>query len=79
MVGVGPGNKECNFSDVSGVARENPPSEGGRDSTSLNVGNDIVGKKPERSGLGPHNTREVVRENPLGEVFELRNSSPDVV
>ena len=29
-------------------------------------------------GLGPNNVREVVRVNPLGEVFELRNTSPDV-
>ena len=45
----------------------------------LSVGNDIVGEQPEYAGLGPHNAREVVRKNPLGEVFELRNSSPDVV
>ena len=46
MVGRGPIYQGCNSSDVSGVAREIPLSEGGRDGTSLNVGNDIVGKKP---------------------------------
>ena len=70
--------QECNSFDVSGVAREISPSEGGRDGTSLNVGNDIVVEKPKHSGLGPHNAREVVCRNPLGEMFELRNSPPDV-
>ena len=46
---------------------KNPPSEGGRDGTSLNVGSDIVGKKLKHSGLRPHNAREVVRENPPSE------------
>ena len=78
MVGLRPSHQECNSSDVSGVAREIPPSEGGRDGTSLNVGNEIVGNKPKHSELGPHNVRDVVRENPLGKVFELRNYSPDV-
>ena len=68
MVGLRPSHQECNSSDVSGVARELPPSEGGRDGTSLNVGNDIVEKKPEHAGLGPHDVREVVRVNPLGGV-----------
>ena len=79
MVGSGPSHQGCNPSYVSGVERENPPSEGGRDGTSLNVGNDIVGKKPKHSGLGIHNAREMVCENSLGEVFELHNSLPDVV
>ena len=78
MVGLGPRHQECNSSDLSGVARKILPSEGGRGGTSLNVGNDIVGEKPECLGLGPNNVREVVRVNPLGEVFELRNTSPDV-
>ena len=64
---------------MSGVAREIPPSKGGRDGTSLNVGNDIVGEKPEHAGLGPHDVGELVRENSLGGVFELRNTSPNVV
>ena len=55
------------------------PSEGGRDGTSLSVDNDIVGEKPECSELGPHDVRKVVLVNPLGEEFELRNTSPDVV
>ena len=64
---------------MSGVAREIPLSEGGRDDTSLNVCNDIVGEKPEHAGLGPHDVREMVRRNPLGEMFELHNSPSDVV
>ena len=78
MVGLGPSYQECDSYDVSGVAREIPPSEGGRNDTSLNVGTDIVGKKPKHSGHGPHNAREVLRLNTVGEVFELRNSPPDV-
>ena len=50
MVGSGPSHQGCNPSDVSEVAREIPPTEGGRNDTSLNVGNDIVGNKPEHSG-----------------------------
>ena len=42
MVGPGPSHQECNSSDVSGVARENPSSEGVYDDTTLNVGIDIV-------------------------------------
>ena len=77
MVGLLPKHKERNSYDVSGVAREIPPSEGGQDGTSLNVGYDLVGNKPKNSRLDPHNAREVIRENPLGKVLELRNSSPD--
>ena len=79
IVVLRPRHQECNSADVSAVAREISPSEGGRDGTSLNVGNNITGKKPKHSALGRNNTREVVRGNLLGEVFELRNSSPDVV
>ena len=64
MAGLGPSHHECNSSDVSGVARENPPSEGGCNGTSLNVNFDIVGEKPKHSGLGLHNVREVVRLSP---------------
>ena len=66
MVGLGFTHQECNSSDVTGVAREIPTSEIGRDGTSLNLGNDIVGKKPENAGLGPQDLREMVRVNPLG-------------
>ena len=38
MVGLGPSHQECDFYDVSGVAREILPSEGGRNVTSMNVG-----------------------------------------
>ena len=68
-VGLGPIHQERNSSDVSGVAREIPPCEGGRDGTSLDVGIDIVGENPEHAGLGLHDVREVVRVNPLGGVF----------
>ena len=61
MVGLGTSPQECDSYDMSGVARENSPSEGGRDGTSLNVGSDIVGEETKHSGLGPHNAREVVR------------------
>ena len=47
MVVLRPSHQEFNSSDVSGVAREIPPSVGGRGGTSLTVGNDIVGEKPE--------------------------------
>ena len=79
MVVQGPRHQECNSSDVSGVAREISQSEGGRDGTSLNVGNDIVGEKPEHAGIGSHDVREVVRVNPREGVFELHNYPPDVV
>ena len=78
MVGLRARHPGNNSHDVSAVAREIPQSEGGRDGTSLNVGNDIVGEKPNHAGLGPHDVREVVRVNPLGELFELRNSPPYV-
>ena len=57
MVGLGLRHQECNFYDVSGVAREISPSEGDRDGTLLNVSNNTVGNKPKHSGLGPHNAR----------------------
>ena len=60
------------------VARENAPSAVGREGTTLNVGNDIVGETPLSSWLGPYNISGVALLNPLGEVFELRNTSPDV-
>ena len=43
---------------MSGVTCEIPPSKGGRDGTSLNVGCDIVGKKPEHAGLVPHDVHK---------------------
>ena len=76
MVGLGSRHQGSNYSDVSGVAREIPPSEGGRNGTSLNVGIDIIGVG--HSGQGPHNAYEVIRVNSLGEVSELRKSPPDV-
>ena len=52
MVGLRPSQEECDSSDVSGVAREISPSEGGSNGTSLNVGIDIVGEKPKHLGQG---------------------------
>ena len=57
---------------------KNAPSAVGREGTTLNVGSDIVGETPLSSGLGPYNVSGVALLNPLGEVFELRNTSPDV-
>ena len=50
------------------VVRENAPSAVGRDATTLNVGNNIVGETPLSSGLGPYNVSGVAFLNPLGEV-----------
>ena len=41
------------------VARENAPSAVGREGTTLNVGNDIVGETPLSSRLGPYNVSGV--------------------
>ena len=60
------------------VSRENAPSAVGREGTTLNVGNDIVVETPLSSGLGLYDVSGVALLNPLGEVFELRNTSPDV-
>ena len=60
------------------VARENSPSAVGHEGTTLNVGDDIVGETPLSSGLGPYNVSGMALLNPLGEVFELRSTSPDV-
>ena len=78
MVGLGPSYQGCDSFDACVVARENAPSAVGREGTTLNVGNDIVGETPLSSGLGPYNVSGVALLNPLGEVFELRNTSPDV-
>uniref|UniRef100_A0AAV1V4G4 Uncharacterized protein n=1 Tax=Peronospora matthiolae TaxID=2874970 RepID=A0AAV1V4G4_9STRA len=43
MVGLGPSDQGCDFFDVCVVARETTPSAVDRESTALNVGNDIVG------------------------------------
>ena len=46
MVGLGPSYQGCDSFDVCVVARENAPSSVGREGTTLNVGNDIVGETP---------------------------------
>ena len=76
--GLGPSYQGCDSFDMCGVTRENAQSVAGREGTTLNVGNDIVGKTSLSSGLGPYNVSGVALLNPLGEVFELRNTSPDV-
>ena len=65
MVGLGPSDEKCDSFDVCVVARENARSVVGREGTTLNVGNDIVGETPVSLGLGPYN---------VSEVFELRNT-----
>ena len=78
MVGLGPSHKGSDSHDASAVAREITQSEDGRDGTSLNVDKNVFGKQPEHSGQGSHSSSEVVYVNPLGEVFELHNSPPDI-
>ena len=78
MVGLGPSYQGCDSFDVCVVARKSAPSAVGREVTTLKVGNDIVGETPLISGLGPYNVSGAALLNPLGEVFELRNTSPDV-
>ena len=53
MVGLGPSYQECDSFKVCVVARENAPSAVGREGTTLNVSNDIVGETPLSSGIGP--------------------------
>uniref|UniRef100_A0AAV1VI05 Uncharacterized protein n=1 Tax=Peronospora matthiolae TaxID=2874970 RepID=A0AAV1VI05_9STRA len=62
----------------NGVVGDTPYSVDGREGTTPNVGNDVIGETPLNWGLGPHIIRGVARFNPLGEVFELCNTSPDV-
>ena len=78
MAGLGLNYQGCDSFNVCVVARENSPSAVGHEGTTLNVGDDIVGETPLSSGLGPYNVSGVALLNPLGEVFELRNTSPDV-
>ena len=66
---LGPSHQECNSSDVSGVARKISQIEGGRNRTSLNVGNDIIGEYTKQSGQGPHYAREVGSLKSMGEVL----------
>uniref|UniRef100_A0AAV1TJQ5 Uncharacterized protein n=1 Tax=Peronospora matthiolae TaxID=2874970 RepID=A0AAV1TJQ5_9STRA len=63
----------------NGLVGDTPYSVDGREGTTPNVGNDLTGETPLNLGLGPHKTRGVARFNPLGEVFELCNTTPDVV
>ena len=42
---LGPSYQGCDSFDVCVVARENAPSAVGREGTTLNVGNDIVGER----------------------------------
>ena len=59
MVGLGPSYQGFDSFNVCVVARENAPSAVGREGTTLNVGNDIVGETPLSSGLGPYNVSGV--------------------
>ena len=46
MVSLGPSFQGCDSFDVCVVGRENTPSVVGREGTTLNVGNEIVGETP---------------------------------
>uniref|UniRef100_A0AAV1TIF6 Uncharacterized protein n=1 Tax=Peronospora matthiolae TaxID=2874970 RepID=A0AAV1TIF6_9STRA len=75
--GVG-GREGTTLNAGNGVVGDAPYSVDGREGTTPNVGNDLIGEVPLNLMLGPHNTRGVARFNPLGEVFELCNTSPNV-
>ena len=68
MVGLGKSYQGCDSFDVCGATRKNSPSAVGREGTTLNVGNDIVGETPLSSGLVPYVVSGVALLNPLGEV-----------
>ena len=49
------------------MSRKHPQSEGGCNSTSLNVGNDIVGETPRHHERGSSDACAVAREHPQSE------------
>ena len=57
-------NVGCDPLYIRGVARKHPKREGGCNSTSLNVGNDIVDETPRYQELGSPDAFEVAREHP---------------
>ena len=63
--------------DALGVALKDPHSEGGYNSTSMNVNNDIVGETPRHQGIGSPDVRAEAG-NPPDDEFELSNSTTDI-
>ena len=57
----------CNTLDICAVAREHPKSESGCNSTSLNVGNAIVGETPHHQDRGSSDACVVARKHPHSE------------
>ena len=57
----------CDTLDIRAVAREHPQSEGGCNSTSLNVGNDIFGEVPRHRDRDSSDACVVAREHPQSE------------
>ena len=55
---------ECDPFDIRGVVRKHPKSEGGCNSTSLSVGNVIVGETPRHHERGSSDACAVAREHP---------------
>ena len=57
----------CDLLYICAVTCEHPQSEYGCHSTSLNVGNDIVGETPQHQERGSSEACAVAREHPQGE------------
>uniref|UniRef100_A0AAV1UMW2 Uncharacterized protein n=1 Tax=Peronospora matthiolae TaxID=2874970 RepID=A0AAV1UMW2_9STRA len=68
MVGPGPSDQGCDSFDVCMVARETTPSAVGRESSALNVGNDVVGDSPYsvggREGTTTNVSNDIVGDTP---------------
>uniref|UniRef100_A0AAV1T8D4 Reverse transcriptase domain-containing protein n=1 Tax=Peronospora matthiolae TaxID=2874970 RepID=A0AAV1T8D4_9STRA len=86
MVGLGPSDQGRDSFDVCMVARETTPSAVGRESTALNVGNDIVGDTPYsvggREGTTPNVSNDIVGDTPYsvgGREGTTSNDSNDIV
>ena len=82
MVGLGLSHQGFNPSDVSVVAREIPPIEVGRDGTTLNVGNDIVGdtpRNPEMSSTDACAAAHKLPQNDVGCKYDSLNVGNDIV
>ena len=64
----------CDPLEICAVAREHSQGEGGYHSTSLNVGNGVVGE------TSKHQESDVctMADNSPGDEFELSNSAPDI-
>ena len=60
-------NLACDLLDICAVAREYPQDDGGCNSTSLNVGNDVVGEMPRHQDRSSSDACAVAREHPQSE------------